>query len=142
MAANLTFEHHTTASFFEVGGWGGCVRVSRGLIWGRFCCGGTGAERGTCRPGHRCRRRDPCPAQVVIRLLGGLLSAHDLSGDPAMLDKAEDLADRLLPAFAGVNGAPALGRCRAPLLCPPVPGPAAWAVDALLVHSTAHTATH
>lgn len=55
---------------------------------------------------------DACPPpihasrQVVIRLLGGLLSAHDLSGDAAMLEKAEDLADRLLPAFDGPNGAP------------------------------------
>ncbi|PSC71105.1 mannosyl-oligosaccharide 1,2-alpha-mannosidase MNS1-like [Micractinium conductrix] len=37
--------------------------------------------------------------ETVIRILGGLLAAHDLSGDPALAVKAQDLADRLLPAF-------------------------------------------
>eukprot|EP00887_Chlorella_sp_A99_P007758 scaffold20.g7758.t1 len=38
--------------------------------------------------------------EIVIRVLGGLVSAHQLSDDPMLLDKARDLADRLLPAFA------------------------------------------
>lgn len=33
-------------------------------------------------------------------MLGGLLSAHQLSGDPFFLEKAVDLGDRLLPAFS------------------------------------------
>ena len=37
--------------------------------------------------------------ETVIRILGGLAAAHDLSGDAALGDKARDLADRLLPAF-------------------------------------------
>ena len=35
-----------------------------------------------------------------IRLVGGLLSAHLAGGDPVLLAKARDLADRLMPAFA------------------------------------------
>ena len=35
----------------------------------------------------------------LCSILGGLLAAHDLSGDPALAVKAQDLADRLLPAF-------------------------------------------
>ncbi|KAL4437567.1 hypothetical protein ABPG77_003548 [Micractinium sp. CCAP 211/92] len=37
--------------------------------------------------------------ETVIRILGGLAAAHDLSGDDALAAKAKDLADRLLPAF-------------------------------------------
>lgn len=37
--------------------------------------------------------------ETIIRVSGGLLSAHDLTGDPALLAKARDLADRLAPAF-------------------------------------------
>ncbi|KAL4857147.1 Mannosyl-oligosaccharide 1 [Chlorella vulgaris] len=37
--------------------------------------------------------------ETVIRILGGLAAAHDLSGDPQLGAKAQDLADRLLPAF-------------------------------------------
>lgn len=37
--------------------------------------------------------------ETVIRILGGLAAAHDLSGDPRLGAKAQDLADRLLPAF-------------------------------------------
>jgi len=35
----------------------------------------------------------------VIRILGGLLSAYDLSKDPTLLTKAKNFADRLMPAF-------------------------------------------
>ena len=31
--------------------------------------------------------------------MGGLLSAYDLSGDKVFLEKAKDIADRLLPAW-------------------------------------------
>ncbi len=37
--------------------------------------------------------------ETNIRLVGGLLSAHLASGDPVLLDKAKDLADRLMKAF-------------------------------------------
>lgn len=37
--------------------------------------------------------------ECTIRVLGGLLSAHALSGDPVFLERAKDLGDRLLPAF-------------------------------------------
>lgn len=43
--------------------------------------------------------------QITIRVLGGLLSAYHFSGenDQMLLDKAVDLADRLLPAFETVR---------------------------------------
>lgn len=43
--------------------------------------------------------------QITIRVLGGLLSSYHLSGeqDQMLLDKAVDLADRLLPAFDTVG---------------------------------------
>lgn len=44
--------------------------------------------------------------ETSIRLVGGLLSAHHASGDRAVLAKAKDLADRLLPAFASPTGMP------------------------------------
>lgn len=44
--------------------------------------------------------------ETTIRLLGGLLSGHLASRDPVLLDKARDLADRLLPAFATPTGFP------------------------------------
>jgi mannosyl-oligosaccharide alpha-1,2-mannosidase len=44
--------------------------------------------------------------ETSIRLVGGLLSAHHASGDPMLLAKAKDLADRLLPAFATPTGFP------------------------------------
>lgn len=37
--------------------------------------------------------------ETNIRLVGGLLSAWHCSGDPVLLAKARDLADRLLPSF-------------------------------------------
>ena len=37
--------------------------------------------------------------ETVIRILGGLAAAHDLSGDPRLGAKAADLAERLAPAF-------------------------------------------
>ena len=45
--------------------------------------------------------------QTTIRVLGGLLSAHVLSGDdPIYLEKAQDLADRIIPAFDTPAGFP------------------------------------
>ena len=44
--------------------------------------------------------------ETSIRLVGGLLSAHHACGDPVLLAKAKDLADRLLPAFATPTGFP------------------------------------
>ncbi|MDG2533558.1 glycoside hydrolase family 47 protein [Sphingomonas sp. HITSZ_GF] len=37
--------------------------------------------------------------ETIIRLVGGLLSAHLASGDKLLLAKAKDLTDRLMPAF-------------------------------------------
>ncbi|PSS18182.1 Mannosyl-oligosaccharide 1,2-alpha-mannosidase [Actinidia chinensis var. chinensis] len=37
--------------------------------------------------------------ETTIRVVGGLLSAYDLSGDKVFLEKAKDIADRLLPAW-------------------------------------------
>src|SRR5881398_427990 len=38
--------------------------------------------------------------ETSIRLVGGLLSAYHACGDPVLLAKARDLADRLMPSFA------------------------------------------
>jgi mannosyl-oligosaccharide alpha-1,2-mannosidase len=38
--------------------------------------------------------------ETSIRLVGGLLSAYHASGEPVLLARARDLADRLLPSFA------------------------------------------
>ena len=37
--------------------------------------------------------------EVTIRFLGGLLSAYALTKDTLYRDKAQDLANRLMPAF-------------------------------------------
>ncbi len=44
--------------------------------------------------------------EVTIRLLGGLLSAHQMTGDKRLLRLAEDLGDRLLPVFESPTGIP------------------------------------
>lgn len=44
--------------------------------------------------------------EITIRLLGGLLSAYQLSGDARLLDKAQDLGQRLLPVFESPTGMP------------------------------------
>ncbi|KAH8094676.1 glycoside hydrolase [Cristinia sonorae] len=44
--------------------------------------------------------------ETTIRVLGGLLSAYHFSSDPLFLDKAKDLADRILPAFDTPSGLP------------------------------------
>ncbi|MDX9750264.1 MAG: glycoside hydrolase family 47 protein [Flavobacteriales bacterium] len=44
--------------------------------------------------------------EVDIRILGGLLSMYELSGNPQVLAKTVDFADRLLPAFNTTTGIP------------------------------------
>lgn len=44
--------------------------------------------------------------EITIRLLGGLLSAHELTKDRGFLALAEDLGTRLLPAFESPTGIP------------------------------------
>lgn len=49
--------------------------------------------------------------ETAIRYLGGLLSAYDLTGDDLMLDRAEELAQLILPAFETLSGLP-VGRMK------------------------------
>jgi mannosidase alpha-like ER degradation enhancer 2 len=44
--------------------------------------------------------------EITIRLLGGLLSGYQLTGDKRLLGLAEDLGTRLLPAFDSPTGLP------------------------------------
>ncbi|MDX6501273.1 MAG: degradation enhancer, mannosidase alpha-like 2 [Blastocatellia bacterium] len=44
--------------------------------------------------------------ETTIRLLGGLLSSYQLTGDKRLLNLAEDLGNRLLPVFNSPTGAP------------------------------------
>ena len=44
--------------------------------------------------------------EITIRLLGGLLSSYQLTGDKRLLDLAEDLGTRLLPVFNSPTGMP------------------------------------
>jgi hypothetical protein len=44
--------------------------------------------------------------EITIRLLGGLLSAYQLTGDAKLLALASDLGHRLAPAFASPTGMP------------------------------------
>ncbi|EKM84273.1 hypothetical protein AGABI1DRAFT_117691 [Agaricus bisporus var. burnettii JB137-S8] len=45
--------------------------------------------------------------ETTIRILGGLLSAYELTAqDPLLLEKAIDLADRILPVFETTSGLP------------------------------------
>lgn len=44
--------------------------------------------------------------EITIRMLGGLLSSYQLSGDKRLLDLAENLGNRLLPAFSSPTGMP------------------------------------
>ena len=44
--------------------------------------------------------------EITIRMLGGLLSAYQYSGDEGFLDLATDLGDRLLPVFDSPTGLP------------------------------------
>ena len=44
--------------------------------------------------------------EINIRLLGGLISAYELDGDPVFINLAKDLGRRLLPAFQTPTGMP------------------------------------
>jgi hypothetical protein len=44
--------------------------------------------------------------EVNIRILGGLVSMYQLSGDARILEKAVDFGDRLMPAFQSETGIP------------------------------------
>src|SRR5947208_6315503 len=44
--------------------------------------------------------------EITIRLLGGLLSGYELTGDQRLLSLAEDLGNRLLPVFDSPTGLP------------------------------------
>lgn len=44
--------------------------------------------------------------EVTIRLLGGLLSGYQMTGNPRLLALADDLGTRLLPAFNSPTGLP------------------------------------
>ena len=44
--------------------------------------------------------------EITIRLLGGLLSGYELTGDQRLLLLADDLGKRLMPAFASPTGMP------------------------------------
>src|SRR2546423_2151619 len=52
--------------------------------------------------------RDICVKnfEITIRLLGGLLSGYQLTGDKRLLTLAQDLGTRLLPAFNSPTGMP------------------------------------
>src|SRR5260370_2879507 len=44
--------------------------------------------------------------EITIRMLGGLLSSYQLTGDKRLLALAEDLGNRLLPVFDSPTGMP------------------------------------
>jgi glycosyl hydrolase family 47 len=44
--------------------------------------------------------------EITIRLLGGLLSGYEMTGDERLLSLADDLGTRLLPAFDSPTGMP------------------------------------
>jgi mannosidase alpha-like ER degradation enhancer 2 len=44
--------------------------------------------------------------EITIRMLGGLLSAHQMTGDARLLRLADDLGTRLLPVFDSPTGMP------------------------------------
>lgn len=44
--------------------------------------------------------------EITIRILGGLLSAYQMTGDKKLLNLAEDLGTRLLPVFDSPTGLP------------------------------------
>ncbi len=44
--------------------------------------------------------------EITIRLLGGLLSSYQMTGDKKLLDLADDLGKRLLPVFDSPTGMP------------------------------------
>ena len=74
---------------------------------------GPGAHLSTDNPYHAPAGKgggtllDRSPLQIgFLMVLGGLLATHHLTGDDMYLDKARDLADRVLPAFDTPAGLP------------------------------------
>jgi mannosyl-oligosaccharide alpha-1,2-mannosidase len=53
--------------------------------------------------------------ETTIRLLGGLLSAYDLSSDPALLDMAEELGDCIKGVFDGESTGIATNKAQLPM---------------------------
>lgn len=47
-----------------------------------------------------------CGPILTHRFIGGLNSAHDLTGEAIFLEKSLELADRLMPAFNSPSGIP------------------------------------
>ncbi|CAM6075530.1 unnamed protein product [Sphagnum tenellum] len=52
------------------------------------------------------RNYDASVFETTIRVLGGLLSSYDLTAEKMFLTKAQELADRLLPAWDSSTGIP------------------------------------
>jgi mannosyl-oligosaccharide alpha-1,2-mannosidase len=50
--------------------------------------------------------KDVSTFETIIRFVGGLLSCYSLTNDGMYLEKATELADRLLPAFRSKSGVP------------------------------------
>ena len=44
--------------------------------------------------------------ECTIRILGGLVAAHDLTGDSVFVEQARVVADHLMPAFSTPTGIP------------------------------------
>ena len=44
--------------------------------------------------------------EITIRLMGGLLSSYELTGDKRLLALADDLGTRMLPMFNSPTGMP------------------------------------
>ena len=44
--------------------------------------------------------------EITIRILGGLLSSYQITGDKRLLNLADDLGTRLLPVFNSPTGLP------------------------------------
>ncbi|KAJ1544453.1 hypothetical protein HK405_008631, partial [Cladochytrium tenue] len=75
--------------------------------WGGGGGGGEGGGGGA----DPLARRAPIAAapkvslfETTIRVLGGLLAAYDLEGDPALMEAARAVADRLMPALEAADG--------------------------------------
>src|SRR5437867_4099029 len=62
--------------------------------------------------------------EITIRLLGGLLSGYEMTGDKRLLGSAEELGNRLLPVFGSPTGLPYVyinlhtGQVRGPITNP------------------------
>ncbi|KAI9617084.1 hypothetical protein H4Q26_010722 [Puccinia striiformis f. sp. tritici PST-130] len=86
---NLTREYNYARTHVKAVDWAWAVEMQNN--WGQSAGGG---------------HPEISLFETVIRYLGGLISAYDLSGDELMLQRAEDLAEWLLPAFGTSSGFP------------------------------------